>query len=244
MPKTYVPLWKLVKQWSQQSGELEQAVLTNLSAQASHGNFPPDSFQDIETGAWVEPESLAEMVNKMHWSGYNYMRGDAARILSDLVVSKVRVLTFCIEHQVRPPRCVAGFWRWLLWRGARYPGPPPDFSTPSGTAIEAPKQVPQEVLTAALRMVEQEAAQGGPEAQQAEAEVGSGKTARATAAAENKARRYLDEQVGLGNWLPKPEHFQAARAICGDGLSERGFDRVWADIAPEDWRKPGRRAVQ
>ena len=67
--------------------------------------------------------------------------------------------------------------------------------------------------------------------------------AKATSAAETKARKYLKEQVEAENRLTLPKHFRRARNLIGETLSERAFERAWSQEAPEDWRRPGRRKV-
>ena len=42
---------------------------------------------------------------------------------------------------------------------------------------------------------------------------------------------------------PKKSDIEArARSILGDRLSHRAFDRAWAQAAPKDWKRPGRRS--
>ena len=62
-----------------------------------------------------------------------------------------------------------------------------------------------------------------------------------TVAAETQARRYLKKQVQDNNWQPKDYHFEQAKEQIGEQLSKRAFLRAWDDIAPEEWRKKGRR---
>ena len=94
-----------------------------------------------------------------------------------------------------------------------------------------------------LRAQADEAIDAAREADAARAETDGRPQVKATVAAESRARRYLEEQVSIGNWQPRPEHFAAARAVCGEGLSERAFNRAWADVVPAEWRKPGRRST-
>jgi hypothetical protein len=61
-----------------------------------------------------------------------------------------------------------------------------------------------------------------------------------TISAETCAKKYLKKQVAEGNRLPRRKHFELAKKECGENLAERGFDRAWKDIAPPDWKKPGR----
>jgi hypothetical protein len=301
----------LVDAWVKQSGELPEVILTNICEHEARGRFPPGTFRHIGTGGWSDRGALGKLVDNARFSGYRWLRDEAAQTLNCVVVSKADVLSFCQAWHVRPPPCVAGFWRSLFWKNASHSAPPPYPSTPEEIAAERARAEQEEAaakveheetlaqmaegqlrhfelmtnycanlaregeeidwdrwlpadipdaktyidqmsdkvriagLMLQLEELQSKAAAIRRQALESESEELSGsKGARATAAAETKARLYLEEQVRSKNWLPKPDHFAAARAICGESLSERAFDRAWAEIAPPDWRKPGRRAMQ
>lgn len=320
MPHSYVSLHRLVDAWAKRSGELPEVILTNICEHETRGRFQPGTFRYIRTGGWGDRGALAELVNRARFSGYHWMQDEAAETLEEIVVSKAGVLAFCQTQHVRPPPCVAGFWRSRFWKNARHAGPPSYPSTPEEIASERARserenaaamaehddrlaqladeqlrhfemmingfanltrkgekidwdhwlpndrdaaksyidQMSDKVriaeLTSRLEDLRSKAAMVRSQAEKvaqtdghenAEPEGSTrGKGVRATVAAETKARRYLEKQVKSGNWRPKPEHFDGAREICGESLSERAFDRAWADIAPPDWRKPGRRTTQ
>lgn len=320
MPGNYVRFHTLIAEWSQQSGELPSVILTNLSEQEARGRFPPGTFRHIGTGGWGDHGSLAELVEQMCSSEYDWMRGEAAETLDKIAVSKAGVLSYCNADGVLPPRCVAGFWKLLFWGEARYQSPPHYPSTPEEIAEEEKEAERQEAAAkerheaeleayaegeisqlevtlnrievwtqegeeiawgfwtarwgdskglaensieqlsdqtradalierlteldskfTALRAQADEAMKAALETEAARGEMDSRPQVKATIAAETRARRYLEEQVSIRNWQPRPKHFAAARAVCGEGLSERAFDRAWADVVPAEWRKRGRR---
>ena len=139
MPNNYVPLRMLIDEWARQSGELPQVILTNLCEHEARSRFPPATFRLTGTGGWGDPGSLSELTNRVRWSRYDFIREDAARTLGTLVASKAGVLSFCKLTGTRPPRCVAGFWRWLFWPKARHAAPPPYPSTPEEIRAERAK---------------------------------------------------------------------------------------------------------
>ncbi len=322
MSQNYVSLKELVLDWSHQSGELPQVFLNNICDQEARGRVPRGTFRQSGTGGWGDPGSLSELVNKVRSSGYEIVRQGAADTLSVLVVSKSGVLSFCELTSTRPPRCVAGFLKWLFWRKTRHSAPPPYPFTPEEIASEreatererAAREAEhqnqradtiksllsdletqlerfeewtrdgqenwsfwleiwdskrtfiehdigeltdgkeaadfssrlQELVSkyASIKAQAQGAAEVASEGELAVADDETYTRVTPTIRAETEARRYLKEQVRLGSWRPKSDHFEKARVICGDGLSRRAFERAWRDVAPDDWRAQGRRPAR
>ncbi len=137
MRTKYVPLSTLIDEWSRQSGELPTVILTNLCDQEARGRFPPATFRHIHTGDWADPGSLSELTKLFRFAAYDIERAEAWKILAAVTALKSGVLSFCRLTGTRPPRCVAGNWRWFLWRHARHAAPPPYPSTPEEIAAES-----------------------------------------------------------------------------------------------------------
>ncbi len=323
MRTKYVPLSTLIGAWSRQSGELPPVILTNLCDRAARGGFPPATFRHIDTGDLADPGSLPEVAKLLRFVAYDSGRADTWKDLAAVMALKSGVLSFCRLTGTRPPRCVAGIWRWFLWRHARHAAPPPYPSTPEEIAAEseAAKRAQAELDAAIhaervasieislshletllgryaglidvdneflsryssdlwdkykalaqdeIRQMSNTTCAGDFTAQlkeldsryeslKAQADTlvkAAGERVAAntenvsrgqvtpTIGAERKARRYLQEQVQAENWRPKDKHFEEVRAICGAQLSRRGFERVWSEVAPPEWRARGRRSAQ
>ena len=124
MANKYVTLRALIEEWSKQSGELPQVVLTNLCDYDRRRRFPADTFIFRSSGCGCYPGELDELLQRMRLSGYNWIRDDAAKTLKDVVADKVAILCYCKEHSVRPPRSILGYWRWLFWKKSQFTAPP------------------------------------------------------------------------------------------------------------------------
>jgi hypothetical protein len=70
--------------------------------------------------------------------------------------------------------------------------------------------------------------------QVAEAEV-----AESSQTVQSSAEDWISARVAEGSVWKKREAFDAARKAIGDSLSRRAFDRAWATIAPNAWKRPG-----
>ena len=156
MSSNYLPLPKLVKDWSRQSGELPEVVLTHLCNQDSHGRFPRATFRLRDTGGYSSPGQLGEHVALMRTASYDSVRKTTTELYHKVVVSKEGVLTYCSEFDVRPPRSVAGIRKWFAARKAKYDSPPPYPATPEEEAEERERleAVAAEAEAANLRSLE------------------------------------------------------------------------------------------
>lgn len=228
MPHNYVPIYKLLDQWAKQSGELHEVLLTNICEHQSQGRFSFETFRLGGIGVGAPPGALADLVHAIHCAGYNFIRKESAEQFDDTVVSKAGVLSFCKTYDVRPPRCVVVFWRWLIWRGARHNAPP------------HPTVLERIAAESAVEILEAESANETLERD----DLASSGVLKTTVAGESRARRYLENQVSSGNWRPKSEHYSQAQADSGGTLSKRAFERAWHDIVPPEWKKPGRPKTQ
>lgn len=59
--------------------------------------------------------------------------------------------------------------------------------------------------------------------------------ARSLASARTQARRWLRDQTRCEKNKPKSEYCREAQRLFS-GLSERGFNEIWAEVVPEKWK--------
>ena len=124
MANKYVTLRALIEEWSKQSGELPQVVLTNLCDYDRRRRFPADTFIFRSSGCGCYPGELDELLQTMRLSGYDWIRENAAKKFKDVVADRIAILNYCREHSVRPPRSILGYWRWLFWKKSQFTAPP------------------------------------------------------------------------------------------------------------------------
>ena len=124
MASNYIPLPKLLKAWSRQSGELESDILINLGEHAAAGTLEFGALRRPD-GPTVKSHGLTILTQQMRLSGYDSVREGCAELLESLVVSKYRIISFCDRTSTKPPRCALGLLKWLLWRDYRHSAPPP-----------------------------------------------------------------------------------------------------------------------
>ena len=129
MAKKYVSLKRLIHSWPKQAGELESAILANLSDQDDQGRFSAGTFRLTSSGELSQPGYLSALVTRMRTSGYAFLRAEASETLDEVVVCKSKLAEYCDAFDVRPPHCVVGFWKSLVRRNTRFSAPPPYPST-------------------------------------------------------------------------------------------------------------------
>ena len=130
MKSNYVPLFELVEDWSTQSGELKNHILTNLCDFEATGLISSEAFKYPYSDGYIRQGILTELVGQMYNSGYKLVRNDAVNCLEMISVSKSHILLLCRTYEIRPPRCVIGMWRWFLWRSYKHEAIPSHSAVP------------------------------------------------------------------------------------------------------------------
>ena len=109
MPSRYIRLVDLCQQWSDETGELTDIILSRLIGWANAGEFPEDSFFRPD-GRAVAPEDLFNAWSSVEETTLESLvvwpTGIAKGLIREVLVRKDAVRFFCDAHSLRPPATV------------------------------------------------------------------------------------------------------------------------------------------
>jgi hypothetical protein len=138
MSKNFVPLWTLVSEWAEQSGEPFQVVLRNLSLQDELGRVPEGTFKHAGTGEIHG--ALRRLVECARPGGFDMVHNDAIEDLDRLFVSMAGILEYCAAHHVHPPKSLVEPWEWQFEGEASFESPPHYPVTSEDFALEQERE--------------------------------------------------------------------------------------------------------